>query len=56
MGRDVTIRCDGCVAFLAQVAVTQGASREEVMEAMGIALYMGADHSLHGGGSEGHRV
>ena len=42
----VAIRCDGCVAFHAQAAVKQGATREEVMETMGMALYMGAGPSL----------
>ena len=42
----VAIRCDGCVAFHAQAAVKHGASREEVMEAMGMALYMGAGPRL----------
>lgn len=42
----VAIRCDGRVAFHTQAAVRQGASREEVMEAMGMALYMGAGPSL----------
>ena len=42
----VAIRCDGCVAFHSQAAVKQGASREEVMEVMGMALYMGAGPSL----------
>ncbi|MCC7282806.1 MAG: carboxymuconolactone decarboxylase family protein [Acetobacteraceae bacterium] len=38
----VAIRCDSCVAFHAEAAVKQGASRDEVMEAMGMAIYMGA--------------
>ena len=42
----VAIRCDGCVAFHAQAAVKNGASREELMETMGMALYMGAGPSL----------
>lgn len=42
----VAIRCDGCVAFHAKAAVEQGASREELMETMGMALYMGAGPSL----------
>jgi AhpD family alkylhydroperoxidase len=42
----VAIRCDGCVAFHAQAAVKQGATREEVMETMGMAIYMGAGPSL----------
>lgn len=42
----VAIRCDGCVAFHAKAAVTHGATRDEVMETMGMALYMGAGPSL----------
>lgn len=42
----VTIRCDGCVAFHAKAALDHGATRDEVMEAMGMALYMGAGPSL----------
>lgn len=42
----VAIRCDGCVAFHAQAAVKLGATREEVLETMGMALYMGAGPSL----------
>ncbi|EGD59631.1 alkylhydroperoxidase [Novosphingobium nitrogenifigens DSM 19370] len=42
----VAIRCDGCVAFHAQAAVKHGASRDEIMETMGMALYMGAGPSL----------
>ena len=42
----VAIRCDGCVAFHSEAAVRQGATREELMETMGMALYMGAGPSL----------
>jgi AhpD family alkylhydroperoxidase len=42
----VAIRCDGCVAFHAEAAVKHGASREEIMETMGMSLYMGAGPSL----------
>ncbi|WP_374529857.1 carboxymuconolactone decarboxylase family protein [Novosphingobium sp.] len=42
----VAIRCDGCVAFHAKAAVQQGATRDEIMETMGMALYMGAGPSL----------
>lgn len=42
----VAIRCDGCVAFHAKAAVQKGATRDEVMETMGMALYMGAGPSL----------
>jgi AhpD family alkylhydroperoxidase len=46
LGIAVAIRCDGCVAFHAEAAVRQGASRDEVMEAMGMAIYMGAGPSV----------
>ncbi len=42
----VATRCDACVAFHAEAAVKQGATREEVMETMGIAIYMGAGPSV----------
>lgn len=42
----VAIRCDGCVAFHAEAAVKQGATREEIMETMGMAVYMGAGPSV----------
>lgn len=42
----VAIRCDGCVAFHSEAAMRQGATREELMETMGMALYMGAGPSL----------
>jgi AhpD family alkylhydroperoxidase len=42
----VATRCDGCIAFHAEAAVKHGASREEVMETMGMAIYMGAGPSV----------
>ncbi|MBY6260371.1 carboxymuconolactone decarboxylase family protein [Azospirillum sp. 412522] len=42
----VAIRCDGCVAFHAEAAMKQGATRDEVMETMGMAVYMGAGPSV----------
>ncbi|WP_114392185.1 carboxymuconolactone decarboxylase family protein [Oleisolibacter albus] len=42
----VATRCDGCIAFHAKAAVEQGASRDEVMETMGMAVYMGAGPSV----------
>jgi AhpD family alkylhydroperoxidase len=38
----VAIRCDECIAFQVKSALEQGASREEVLEVLGIAIYMGA--------------
>jgi alkylhydroperoxidase/carboxymuconolactone decarboxylase family protein YurZ len=39
------VRCDDCIAFHAKAAVDQGASREEVLETLGMAIYMGAGPS-----------
>jgi AhpD family alkylhydroperoxidase len=41
----VAVRCDDCVAFHAKAAVERGASREEVLETLGMAIYMGAGPS-----------
>lgn len=38
----VAIRCDDCIGFHAASAVERGASREEVLETLGMAIYMGA--------------
>ena len=37
----VAIRCDDCIAFHAKAAVDRGATREEVLETLGMAIYMG---------------
>ena len=42
----VATRCDACIAFHAEAALKQGASREEVLETMGMAIYMGAGPSV----------
>ena len=42
----VATRCDGCIGFHAEAAVRSGASRDEVMETMGMAIYMGAGPSV----------
>jgi len=42
----VATRCDGCIGFHAEAAVKHGASRDEVMETMGMAIYMGAGPSV----------
>ena len=42
----VATRCDGCIAFHAEAAVRQGATRAEVLETMGMAIYMGAGPSV----------
>lgn len=42
----VAIRCDACLTFHAKAAITAGASEDEVAEAMGLAIYMGAGSSV----------
>ncbi|MDE2361366.1 MAG: carboxymuconolactone decarboxylase family protein [Hyphomicrobiales bacterium] len=41
----VAVRCDDCVAFHVKAAVQQGATREEILETLGMAIYMGAGPS-----------
>jgi AhpD family alkylhydroperoxidase len=41
----VATRCDDCIAFHAKAAVEQGATREEALETLGMAIYMGAGPS-----------
>lgn len=42
LGIAVAVRCDDCIGFHVKAALDQGASREEVTEALGMAIYMGA--------------
>ena len=42
----VATRCDGCIAFHTEAAMKQGATRAEVLETMGMAIYMGAGPSV----------
>lgn len=42
----VAIRCDDCIAFHTKAAVQNGASRDEVLETLGMAVYMGAGPSV----------
>ena len=46
LGIAVAVRCDDCIAFHAKAAVEHGASREEVSETLGMAIYMGAGPSV----------
>ncbi len=41
----IATRCDGCIAFHARGAVRTGASRQEVMEMIGVAILMGGGPS-----------
>ncbi len=46
LGIAVAVRCDDCIAFHAKAAVEQGATRDEVGETLGMAIYMGAGPSV----------
>jgi AhpD family alkylhydroperoxidase len=45
LGIAVAVRCEDCIAFHVKAAVDQGAAREEVLETLGMAIYMGAGPS-----------
>ncbi|MGA2795328.1 MAG: carboxymuconolactone decarboxylase family protein [Roseiarcus sp.] len=42
LGIAVAVRCDDCIAFHVKAALERGASRAEVLETLGMAIYMGA--------------
>jgi AhpD family alkylhydroperoxidase len=42
----VAVRCDPCITFHAEAARKHGATREEIMETLGMAIYMGAGPSV----------
>lgn len=42
----ISVRCDGCLAYHAKAAASEGATREEVLETIGVAVYMGGGPSV----------
>ena len=42
----VAARCDGCIGFHTEALVRLGATRQEVLEVLGMAVYMGGGPSL----------
>jgi AhpD family alkylhydroperoxidase len=46
IGISVAIRCDDCIGFHVKAAMENGATRAEVIEALGMAIYMGAGPSV----------
>ena len=42
----VTTRCDGCIIFHTDAALKAGATREEISEALGVAVSMNAGAAL----------
>ncbi len=45
MGISIALRCDGCIGFHTRGAIRHGASREEFMEMIGVAIMMGGGPS-----------
>ena len=41
----IAVRCDDCVAFHVKAAIQAGATRDEIMETLGMAIYLGAGPS-----------
>lgn len=46
IGIAIATRCDGCVGFHVKAAMRAGASREELLETVAMAIYMGAGPSM----------
>lgn len=42
----VSARCDGCIGFHVQTLIKLGMSREELLETLAMAIYMGGGPSL----------
>ncbi len=42
----IASRCDGCIGFHTQTLVKLGVTREELLETLGMAVYMGGGPSL----------
>ena len=42
----VSARCDGCIGFHAKSVIELGATRQEIEEALGVAIYMGGGPSV----------
>ena len=42
----VATRCDDCIGFHSKAAVERGATRAEILETLGMAIYMGAGPSV----------
>lgn len=42
----IAMRCDGCIAFHVRDALKAGATRDEVLETIGVAIVMGGGPSV----------
>lgn len=46
LGIGIAGRCDGCIAYHTKAAAKYGASRAEILEVIGVAVYMGGGPSM----------
>ena len=42
----ITGRCDGCLVYHTRAALRYGATRQEILETIGVAVYMGGGPSM----------
>lgn len=45
LGIAIAVRCEGCISFHTRAVIKYGASREEVVETIGVAIEMGGGPS-----------
>jgi AhpD family alkylhydroperoxidase len=46
LGISISVRCDDCIAFHTHEALAHGATREEVVECLNVAMQMGGGPSI----------
>jgi AhpD family alkylhydroperoxidase len=46
LGIAITIRCEGCIACHVKDALENGATREEIVETIGVSILMGGGPSI----------
>ncbi|MGB0133769.1 carboxymuconolactone decarboxylase family protein [Dokdonella sp.] len=46
LGIAITVRCDGCITYHVHDALKAGASKEEILEAVSVAIMMGGGPSV----------
>lgn len=46
LGIAITVRCDGCIAFHVHDALSSGATTQEIVETIGVAILMGGGPSV----------
>ena len=45
LGTSIAARCDGCIAYHTQGALKAGATRPEILDVIGVAIFMGGGPS-----------